>query len=537
MGFCTNCGAKLDDGVAFCSKCGAKAGMIDNHSSMAGQSYSTDSEAVSSFLTSLKKTNQNGLNRLGANRNLFIFVFAALVLNFILLLCPTMSISALSIVNLNFSFTGIFSTANQFMSLFGSDSSSSGLTALSVFFVIGDVLVALSAVIMVFPLFLKGTYKAGYLTLAKLAALYTFIINLLLIIIVAVAVGSNAGSLGSFGLTVGGWLYIIVSIAWIISLFMLSSKMKKAMPAGGGKNPPQSHIGSYPPVSSQQQTSAQQPPFVQQQTHTQQGQLQQTEPQLFIKRISSLLRENIKLFFVVIALTVISFIFFFVPTFGFSGIPYWSLFSYLGGAGGPTGALIIERLIFLIGFLLIIAAPISILLPIFMNRPYTTKFFLIPKISAIYTLFWLLMMIIDGISSNPGRHGSVMVSGYLYLIVLIALIITTFMLSSKFRRYRIVAQPIQQYSQQSTDHSSDTIDVQAVTKSATQGDVNAQYELGHYYIFKTKDVDSAVYWLCLSEKAGNPKAKRLLEYLITKNIPQIAEKIANIKSNISAPQA
>jgi hypothetical protein len=212
MSFCGKCGTKIEEGDIFCPNCGTKTGVSNS--------------SINQTITSFKNTTRSSLSRLGTNKNLFIFVFTALVLNFILLLCPTMNISALSIVNMSFSFTGIFSTANQFMSLFGGESSSA-LTIISTFFKIGNILVFLSAIVMVFPLFRKGTYRAGYLIISKVAALYTFIINLLLIIIIAIAVASNADGFASFGLTFVGWLYIIVSIVWIISLFMLSSKFKK----------------------------------------------------------------------------------------------------------------------------------------------------------------------------------------------------------------------------------------------------------------------------------------------------------------------
>lgn len=45
---------------------------------------------------------------------------------------------------------------------------------------------------------------------------------------------------------------------------------------------------------------------------------------------------------------------------------------------------------------------------------------------------------------------------------------------------------------------------------AKKGDVEAQYLLGQYY-FKAKDIDSAIYWLCLAgERNGDGRALDLL---------------------------
>jgi len=154
----------------------------------------------------------------GAARKLFIIVLAVLVLSLILSLCKTMKVSALGIVEYNFSFMSLFGIANDFVS---------GLSGVVLILVIGVLAMVVSLVIMVLPFFRRKQCVPRDLTMAKVAILYTFIINVAVIIVLAANVGSQSYGFATFSLTFGGWLYLIVGIATIIMVFMLSSRIKK----------------------------------------------------------------------------------------------------------------------------------------------------------------------------------------------------------------------------------------------------------------------------------------------------------------------
>jgi len=129
-----------------------------------------------------------------------------------------MKVSALGIVEYSFSFMSLFGTANNFGARLG------GVVLL---IVIGVLALVIALVIMVLPFFRKVQYVPRNLTFAKSAILYSYMLNMLIIIAMEVAVSSQAHGLANFSVTFGGWLYISVGITAVISVFMLSSRTKK----------------------------------------------------------------------------------------------------------------------------------------------------------------------------------------------------------------------------------------------------------------------------------------------------------------------
>ncbi|MBO5036026.1 MAG: hypothetical protein J6D42_02990 [Clostridia bacterium] len=67
---------------------------------------------------------------------------------------------------------------------------------------------------------------------------------------------------------------------------------------------------------------------------------------------------------------------------------------------------------------------------------------------------------------------------------------------------------------------------------ANQGDSGAQYQLGYYYFTEVKDIDQAVYWICLSEYNGNEQATYFLQRMIEVGVPRIYERIENARTQI-----
>lgn len=73
---------------------------------------------------------------------------------------------------------------------------------------------------------------------------------------------------------------------------------------------------------------------------------------------------------------------------------------------------------------------------------------------------------------------------------------------------------------------------QALTVAAIQGDVEAQFRLGHYFFFEAKHIDNAVYWLCLSEANGSVQAQQILQTMVNTNVPRIYERMANARASL-----
>lgn len=220
MKFCDNCGNQLNDSAIFCPKCGSKVEVADVYSYSTERSSSHVDEATSSLLNTMRKTGSSQFVKLGKNRNLFITVSVALIFNLILMLCPTMNLSALSLLNTSFTLLGSLSAAKEWV---GDNGALDFFMAIAV---IGLIVLILSIVVIALAFLFSKQYRAAYLTLAKVATIYTLVVNVIFIIVLAAAVGSTDG-LGGFSLTAAGWLYIIESIVTIALLFMLSARLKK----------------------------------------------------------------------------------------------------------------------------------------------------------------------------------------------------------------------------------------------------------------------------------------------------------------------
>ena len=240
MSFCSKCGAQLVDEAVFCSICGSATQPVTAPISQlaqplsgqptvppygqpyyvpAGQQSTYQTPGPSRMESLIKNAYQLFQFQFGGDaRKLFVVVFVALLFSVVVSLCKTMKVSALGIVEYSFSFISLFGTANDF---------GAGLGGVVLIIVVGVLALVAALVIMVLPFFRKMQYVPRNLTLAKIAILFSFILNVLIIIIMAAAVSSQSDGMAKFSLTFGGWLYLIVGIATVITVFMLSSRIKK----------------------------------------------------------------------------------------------------------------------------------------------------------------------------------------------------------------------------------------------------------------------------------------------------------------------
>ncbi len=77
--------------------------------------------------------------------------------------------------------------------------------------------------------------------------------------------------------------------------------------------------------------------------------------------------------------------------------------------------------------------------------------------------------------------------------------------------------------------------VNLLTELANAGDSAAQYELGRYYFFEAKNIDNAIYWLCLAQMnggEGGQAATDLLQVMIDHNVPRCYERIQQARERI-----
>lgn len=69
--------------------------------------------------------------------------------------------------------------------------------------------------------------------------------------------------------------------------------------------------------------------------------------------------------------------------------------------------------------------------------------------------------------------------------------------------------------------------------AARDGHTKAQYQLGQYWFFTGKNIDNAIYWLCLSYHNGDSDAWDALNAMITQgNVPRAYERIQSTLAQI-----
>lgn len=178
--FCQKCGNQLDDNAAFCNACGAQFG---------------GGAAMPAFIS-------NYANNI-STRVHWLIAFAAQFLCLIIATLPLIG-------------SGNYSAS--ILDLLGETALDA--TAGSVFEVLFILGFIAAAVYMILPIALEKPFDFKALLPINIAAIVYFIYNVIMIIYIC------SEAYGDVGLSVWGWIYILVSLAAIADLVLFSLKFK-----------------------------------------------------------------------------------------------------------------------------------------------------------------------------------------------------------------------------------------------------------------------------------------------------------------------
>lgn len=205
--FCKNCGAEIKNNGKFCGQCGTPVGEV-NQTIVSSENLETSIVSNTPIDSSLAVT-----------------YIATAVLQFIMLIVRFVSFGKyhVDVKDLGIGDGGTYSI-NELMG-------SSGETAIFV------ILLILSIVLCILPIIKNSLNKRRRMILSKIVAFWnTFTVGMG-IWALADVVASNKESIahnfgeehftGSWSLTFGGWLNIIVTLATIVLLFVISKKTKQ----------------------------------------------------------------------------------------------------------------------------------------------------------------------------------------------------------------------------------------------------------------------------------------------------------------------
>lgn len=205
--FCKNCGTKITENEKFCGKCGTPVGEA-NSSVMMGKSFEssiTDSTPIDGSLA-------------------MTFIVTA-ILQLIMLVLRFVSFGKyrVAVEDLGISDGGTYSI-NELMG-------SSGETAIFV------ILILISIALCILPIIKNSLGKRRRMILSKIAVFWNAFTVGMGVWALADCVASNKESIaynygegfftGSWSLTFGGWLNVIVTLVTIVLLFVISKKTKK----------------------------------------------------------------------------------------------------------------------------------------------------------------------------------------------------------------------------------------------------------------------------------------------------------------------
>ena len=215
MKFCGKCGKELNGNRAFCTNCGAKAETAANNPLRMGvQSNSDVGGSTTMMLQSVQQTGIGRLKQLGENMNLFITMACLLILSFIFTFVPIIYESATLFVRVSESYSLSYML------------SESGLGFLTV---AGVLLMIISAIFLFLPLLTNGKHTTKSFIFAKIWSIYSLALGLLMMLVSIIGgtqVARDWGNIVSIGVTFGGYLFLLINIALIITTYKLSSKFK-----------------------------------------------------------------------------------------------------------------------------------------------------------------------------------------------------------------------------------------------------------------------------------------------------------------------
>lgn len=210
MSFCKHCGSQLKGTETFCYNCGAPVPGIASVQTQNHQQYRSYAPPVDNFTASAAGLPSSFFGPLGANKIFFIVTLIIWALNPLFCAFGKVEASALG---------GLFSDSATLYHFFGVDEG----WIITVPMVISIILVIISVLLMLRPLFKGKAPRPRSLLLAKIMSILATIgfIGFVLIFI------SEGGKGVDTSLAFGGWMYLLINIATVIMLFMLSGKIKR----------------------------------------------------------------------------------------------------------------------------------------------------------------------------------------------------------------------------------------------------------------------------------------------------------------------
>ena len=204
--FCQNCGTQINDNERFCGKCGTPVEQVG---------------------TQVNKStpNLNATSNTPIDGSLAMMFIAATVLQLIMLILRFVSFGKyrVAVEDLGISDGGTYSI-NELMG-------SSGETAIFV------ILILISIVLCILPIVKNSLGKRRRMVLSKITVFWNAFTLGMGIWALADVVARNKESIahnygeefftGSWSLTFGGWLDVIITLVTIVLLFVISKKTKK----------------------------------------------------------------------------------------------------------------------------------------------------------------------------------------------------------------------------------------------------------------------------------------------------------------------
>lgn len=216
MAYCKKCGKELKSSEAYCPKCGTKVDSItlqDITSSVKrGAGQVADIAKQLNLDTGFGNKLQKNYNSLGVAKTWFWVSLGAIVLNFCLMFAEMINVEIL-FFSKSMNFFEAFNTLKEY----GED-----VSPFDKFFYVGIVLMCISVLTIVIPLFLSERYKLRMKALLYIPLAYNAILYIIAIIVI-----SSAYSDGEVSVNFPIYLYIAETLLSFVPIDNLSKNLKR----------------------------------------------------------------------------------------------------------------------------------------------------------------------------------------------------------------------------------------------------------------------------------------------------------------------
>jgi len=193
------CGTIINENSCFCGSCGAAINVAFEAQTITGQNYGNDLSALRFDLTEIK-------NFLGADTKMFLVVLGLFVLQFVLMFQSVLKADILGLRTREFSVQDYLGDDARFV------------------WVLGILFFISAFILMVLPLLTKKSFAPKNFILTKISVFYSIIMFMSLILSLPY---SNKGRGIDFSLMFMGYIYIIVSITLLVTVYKLAAGFKK----------------------------------------------------------------------------------------------------------------------------------------------------------------------------------------------------------------------------------------------------------------------------------------------------------------------